>query len=72
MQDGTFLPLPIKPECEDADDYHSQEFMYSITVNIINDDQRQIQAYCADYPGRTKDNRAWRNINTKNQIHIFL
>ena len=42
MQDGTLLCLGIEPECDDAADYHGRKFTYSLTVNVINDDERGI------------------------------
>eukprot|EP00804_Cyclotella_cryptica_P003163 CCRYP_013785-RB/>CCRYP_013785-RB protein AED:0.13 eAED:-0.04 QI:0/-1/0/1/-1/1/1/0/414 len=62
MQDGTLLRLGIEPESDDAADYHGRKFAYSITVNVLNDDERRIRAYCAGYPGSAHDNRVWRNM----------
>ena len=42
MMDVTLLCLGIEPECDDAADYHRRKFTYSITVNVINNDKRQI------------------------------
>eukprot|EP00804_Cyclotella_cryptica_P026266 CCRYP_019838-RA/>CCRYP_019838-RA protein AED:0.13 eAED:0.14 QI:50/0/0/1/0/0/2/0/236 len=50
------------PESDDAANYHGRKFAYSITVNVLNDDERRIQAYCAGYPGSAHDNRVWRNM----------
>ncbi len=59
MQDGTLLRLGIQPECDDAADYHGRKFTYSLTINVINDDERRIRAYSAGYPGSTHNNRVW-------------
>jgi len=40
MQDDTLLRLRIEPECDDAANYHGRFCTYSITVNVINDDER--------------------------------
>ena len=34
MQDGTLLHLGIKPEHDDAADYHGKKFTYSLTINV--------------------------------------
>jgi hypothetical protein len=36
------LRLGIEPEYDDAADYHGRKFTYSLTVNVINDDERGI------------------------------
>jgi hypothetical protein len=61
MQDGILLCFGIEPECDDVADYHGRKFTYSITVNVINDNEQRIRAYCAGYPGSTHDNIVWRN-----------
>jgi len=40
MQDGTLLHLGIKPECDNAVDYYGRKCTYSITDNVINDNER--------------------------------
>jgi hypothetical protein len=62
MMDGTLLRLAITPEYENSADYHGRKFTYSLTVNILNDDRRQIRAYLAGFPGSTHDNRDLKNM----------
>jgi hypothetical protein len=62
MMDGTLLRLGTEPQCDDAADYHGRKFTYSITVNVINDDEKRIRGYSAGYPGSAHDNRVWKNM----------
>jgi hypothetical protein len=62
MTDGNLLRLSLKPESEDAADYHGRKFLYSLTVNVLNDDQKRIKAYLAGFPWSTHDNHVWKNM----------
>jgi len=62
MMDGTLLRLSFTPESDDAADYHGRKFLYSLTVNILNDDKKKIRAYLSGFPGSTHDNRVWKNM----------
>eukprot|EP00804_Cyclotella_cryptica_P028980 CCRYP_012397-RA/>CCRYP_012397-RA protein AED:0.39 eAED:0.66 QI:0/0/0/1/0/0/2/0/70 len=41
------IPGSIEPEYDDAADCHGRKFAYSMTMNVLNDDEQRIRAYCA-------------------------
>lgn len=57
--DGTLFPLKVAPQSKDYADYHGRKFAYSLTVMIVNDDQRLIRAYLSGFPGSAHDNRVY-------------
>jgi DDE superfamily endonuclease len=59
--DGTLLPLAFAPQTVDAPDYHGRKHQYSLSVLIINDDQRLVRYFLAGWPGSCHDNRIWKN-----------
>lgn len=61
IADGTLLPLAFQPETDDAPDYHGRKYRYSLSVLVINDDKRRIRYFLAGWPGKTHDNRVFRN-----------
>jgi DDE superfamily endonuclease len=70
--DGTLFPLTYEPQADDAPDYHSRIFQYSLSTIIVNDDQKRIRYYLAGYPGSTHDNRIYRNtLLFKNREQYF-
>ena len=72
MQDGTLLRLGIEPECDDAAHYHGRKFTYSITVNVINDNEQRIRAYHVGHPGSTHDKRVWRNMKQHRDLESYF
>ncbi|KAL7538614.1 hypothetical protein ACHAWF_010854 [Thalassiosira exigua] len=62
IMDGTLAELGICPECTDSADYNGRKFGYSLTILVINDDQREIRAYLSGFPGSAHDNRVWKNM----------
>jgi len=42
MMDGTLLVIGLTPQCTDKADYSGRKFKFSLTVNVINDDNRRI------------------------------
>ena len=42
VADGTLLPLMTAPQTDDAPAYHGRKFLYSMSVMIVNDDQKKL------------------------------
>ena len=59
VADGTLFPLTYAPQSKDAPDYHGRKHMYSLSVMIVNDDQRKIRAYMSGHPGSCHDSRVY-------------
>jgi hypothetical protein len=59
--DGTLFPLAFCPSSKDAPDYSGRKHAYSLSVMIVNDDQRMIRYYLSGWPGSSHDNRVWSN-----------
>jgi hypothetical protein len=66
IMDGTLLPLGLEPICDDYADYKGRKYVYSLTVNVINDDRRKIRDYLAGFPGSSHDNRVWKHMKQYN------
>ena len=62
LMDGTLFELALAPRSSDGSDYHGRKFQYSLSVMVINDDQREIRAYLSGFPGCTHDNRVWKHM----------
>eukprot|EP00978_Attheya_sp_CCMP212_P013581 scaffold34094_cov42-Attheya_sp.AAC.3 len=60
IADGTLFPLTFEPKSVDAPDYSGRKFAYSLTVMIVNDDQKRIRYYLAGFPGSAHDNRVYK------------
>ena len=61
VADGTLFPLTYEPQAVDAPDYKGRKYLYSLTVMIVNDDNRRIRYYLAGYPGSVHDYRVYSN-----------
>ena len=61
VTDGTLLHLAFPPETDDAPDFFGRKYRYSLTVLIVNDDKRRIRYCLAGWPGKTHNNRVFRN-----------
>jgi DDE superfamily endonuclease len=59
--DGTLFPLARSPQSKDAPDYLGRKNLYSLSVLIVNDDQRLIRYYLLGRSGSAHDNRVWNN-----------
>ena len=59
IADGTLFPLMHEPQCDDAPDYHGRKFQYSLSVMIVNDDERYIRYYQGGFPGCAHDSRVY-------------
>lgn len=59
VADGTLFPLTYEPQAQDAPDYSGRKFQYSLSVMIINDDERRIRHYLSGFPGSAHDNRVY-------------
>ena len=55
--DGTLLPLQFEPQSQDAPDYSGRKHQYSLSVMVINDDQKRVRYYLAGHPGTAHDSR---------------
>eukprot|EP00978_Attheya_sp_CCMP212_P009530 scaffold22545_cov61-Attheya_sp.AAC.1 len=64
IADGTLFPLIFEPKSVDAPDYSGREFAYSLThsltVLIVNDEQKKIRYYLAGFPSNAHDNRVYK------------
>ena len=63
LMDGTLFELALAPRSSDGSDYHGRKFQYSLSIMVINDDQREITAYLSGFPGCTRDNRVWKDMD---------
>jgi hypothetical protein len=61
VADGTLLPLAFRPSTEDYADYKGRKMLYTLTMLVVNDDQRRIRYFNAGWPGSTHDDRVFRN-----------
>ena len=61
IADGTLLPLAFWPSTDDYADYKGRKMHYTLTMLVINDDQRRIRYFNAGWPGSTHDDRVFRN-----------
>jgi hypothetical protein len=61
VADGTLLPLAFRPSTEDYADYKGRKMLYTLTMLVINDDERRIRYFNAGWPGSTHDDRVFRN-----------
>ena len=59
VADGTLFPLQYEPQTYDAPDYSGRKFPYSLSVMIVNDDQRFIRYYLSGFPGCAHDSRVY-------------
>jgi hypothetical protein len=72
IADGTLFPLTYEPQSEDAPDYSGRKFKYSLTVMIVNDDNRRVRYYYAGMPGSCHDARVYRQTKLfKNPAEYF-
>ena len=72
VADGTLFPLTYAPRSTDAPDYHGRKFPYSLSVMVVNDDNRRIRYYLSGFPGSTHDNRVHNNTKlAKNPVECF-
>jgi hypothetical protein len=61
IADGTLLPLAFRPSTDDYADYKGRKMLYTLTMLVVNDDQRRIRYFNAGWPGSTHDDRVFRN-----------
>ena len=72
LMDGTLFKLATEPRCFDKADYHGRKYAYSLTINVICDDQCVIRDYLAGFPGSAHDSRVWRHQDIyKNPTKYF-
>ena len=73
LMDGTLFRLAFEPRCFDKADYHGRKYQYSLTCNVICDDECIIRDYLAGFPGSTHDSRVWRHQDIyNNPTQYFL
>ena len=61
VADGTLFPLTYKPQVDDAPNYKGRKYLYSLTVMIVNDDNKRIRYDLAGYNGSVHDYRVYSN-----------
>jgi hypothetical protein len=61
IADGTLLPLAFRPSTDDYADYKGRKMLYTLTMLVVNNDQRRIRYFNAGWPGSTHDDRVFRN-----------
>jgi hypothetical protein len=61
IADGTLLPLAFRPATDDYADYKGRKMLYTLTMLVVNDDERRIRYFNAGWPGSTHDDRVFRN-----------
>jgi DDE superfamily endonuclease len=69
--DGTLFPLAFCPSSKDTPDYSGRKHAYSLSVMIVNDDQRMIRYYLSGWPGSFHDNRVWSTPTSAKEQKIF-
>ena len=61
VADGTLFPLTFAPQSNDAPDYSGCKVAYSLSVMIVNEDQKWIRYYLSGFPGSVHDNCVYNN-----------
>jgi hypothetical protein len=69
VADGTLLPLAFRPSTDDYADYKGRKMLYTLTMLVINDDQRRIRYFNAGWPGSTHDDRVFRNSRIVQELN---
>jgi hypothetical protein len=72
LVDGTLFPLFFRPTTEDFADYSGRKYAYSLSCMVVCDDQRQIIAYLAGWPGSCHDDRVLKKMKLYNlpELHF--
>jgi DDE superfamily endonuclease len=70
--DGTLFPLYSKPQSTDAPDYFGRKHCYSLSVLIVNDDNKIIRYYLSGWPGSAHDNRIFNNSQLVLKPHDYF
>jgi DDE superfamily endonuclease len=72
MIDGTLLPLATAPQRQDAPDYSGRKYNYSLSIIIINDDNRMIRYYLSGWPGSAHDSRIFSHTKVANEPEEYF
>ena len=72
LMDGTLAELSIQPQCDDSSDYSGRKYGYSLTIMVINDDERKIRAYYSGFPGCSHDNRIWKAMDQYQRPELYF
>jgi hypothetical protein len=46
---------------DDFSDYHDRKLQYSLSVQAINNDKKELIYYTTGFPGNAHNNRVWEN-----------
>ena len=57
IADGTSLPLQKEPQSLDAPDHSGRKHQHSLTMMVVNDDNKKMRCFHAGFPGSAHDNR---------------
>ncbi len=72
VADGTLLPLAFRPSTQDYADYKGRKLLYTLTMLVVNDDQRRIRYFHAGWPGSTHDDRVFRNCRIVQELQAHF
>jgi hypothetical protein len=72
IADGTLLPLAFRPSTDDYADYKGRKMLYSLTMLVVNDDERRIRYFNAGWPGSTHDDRVFRNSSLVQDLEVHF
>jgi hypothetical protein len=72
VADGTLLPLAFRPSTEDYADYKGRKMLYTLTMLVVNDDERRIRYFNAGWPGSTHDDRVFRNSKIVQELETHF
>ena len=72
VADGTLIPLQFQPHCVDAPDYSGRKHQYSLSVMVVNDDQRRVRYYLGGFPGSAHDSRVYSATKLAQTPHNYF
>jgi hypothetical protein len=62
IADGTLLlPLAFQPSTDDYADYKGSKMLYTLTMLVVNDDQRRIRYFSTGWPRSTHNDWVFQN-----------
>jgi hypothetical protein len=70
VTDGTLLPLVFWPSTEDYADYKKN--LYTLTMLLVNDDERRIWYVNAGWPGSTHNDGVFQNSRIVQELEAHL
>jgi hypothetical protein len=72
VADGTLLPLAFWSSTEDYADYKGRKLLYTLTMLVVNDDQRRIWYFHGGWPGSTHADRVFRSCRIVQELQAHF